>query len=123
MRVLIVDDSRVTRMLVKSILKEYDSSIEVLEVENGEQGVEAYRTQSPDLVFLDITMPVMDGFEALGKITEQDPSAKVVVLTADIQTQAVKRCEDLGALMIMKKLPSKEIIFEFLDSLGFKERT
>lgn len=121
MRVLVVDDSRVARMLVKSILGEYDASIEVLEVENGAQGVETYQKQSPDLVFLDITMPVMDGFEALKIIKEKDPSAKVVMLTADIQVQAVKRCEELGALKVLKKLPSKEIIFGFLDDLGFKE--
>ncbi len=121
MKVLVVDDSRAARMLVRSILREYDPSAEVLEVENGAQALETYRSASPDLVILDITMPVMDGFEALARIREADPDAKVVVLTADIQAQAVKRCEDLGALKVLKKLPKKETVFELLDSLGFKE--
>ena len=65
--------------------------------------LETYKQISPNLVFLDLTMPVMDGFEALGKIKEFDKNAKVVILSADIQKLSVERVLALGAFNFIKK--------------------
>jgi len=117
MSLLIVDDSRAARMLIRSIITEYDSTIPIVEAENGEQALEIYKAEKPVLVFLDLTMPVMDGFEALKKIIEFDSKAVVIVLTADIQEKSVKRCMDSGAYSVMKKLPRKEVIFKTLNEI------
>jgi len=117
MSLLIVDDSRAARMLIRSIISEYNSTIPIIEAENGEQAIELYRQENPELVFLDLTMPVMDGFEALNRIIESDSKAVVIILTADIQEKSVNRCMEAGAYMVMKKLPQKEIIFKTLDEI------
>ncbi len=117
MSLLIVDDSRAARMLIRSIITEYNSTIPILEAENGEQAVEIYSSEKPEVVFLDLTMPVMDGFEALKKIMEIDSKAVVIDLTADIQKKSVNRCMESGAYMVMKKLPRKDIIFKTLNEI------
>ena len=117
MSLLIVDDSRAARMLLRSIINEYNSTIPIIEAENGEQAVEKYKNENPKIVFLDLTMPIMDGFEALKKIIEINGDATVIILTADIQEKSVTRCMDSGAYMVMKKLPQKEVIFKTLGEL------
>lgn len=117
MKLLIVDDSRAARMLIKSILLDYDPSLELSEAENGAVAVDLYEENHPDLVFLDLTMPVMDGYEALEKIKSANPDALVVMLTADIQQKSIDRCMDLGAYRVLKKLPNKEIVYSLIDEI------
>lgn len=114
---LLVDDSRAARMLIKSILTEYNENMELFEGENGVEAVDMFKTYDPDITFLDLTMPVMDGFEALRLIKQEKSDAVVVVLTADIQEKSVKRCMSAGAYMVMKKLPQKKIIFEVINEI------
>ena len=66
-KVLIVDDSKTSRRILKNFLTQFGHEV-VGEAENGEMGVEMYKNLKPDVVTLDITMPVMDGVEALRKI-------------------------------------------------------
>ncbi|MDA3956805.1 response regulator [Oceanispirochaeta sp.] len=117
MKLLIVDDSKAARMLIKSILLDYDSEMELMEASNGEEGVALYLQEQPDIVFLDLTMPIMDGYEALEKILSINPNAQVVVLTADIQVKSVQRCMNLGAYKVVKKLPDKQAVHGLLDEL------
>ena len=79
--VLIVDDSRTSRKILKGVLE--NGGFEVIgEAENGEQGYLKYKELKPDLVTMDITMPVMDGIESLTLIKHENPDAKVVMITA-----------------------------------------
>ena len=117
MKLLIVDDSRAARMLIKSILLDYDAELELSEAENGAIAVELFTEKRPDLVFLDLTMPVLDGYGALEKIIEINPKALVVVLTADIQQKSVDRCMGLGAFRVLKKLPDKKIVYALVDEI------
>ncbi|MBF9014969.1 MULTISPECIES: response regulator [unclassified Oceanispirochaeta] len=117
MKLLIVDDSRAARMLIKSILLDYDAELDLSEAENGAIAVELYTEKRPDLVFLDLTMPVLDGYGALEKIIEINPKALVVVLTADIQKKSVDRCMELGAFRVLKKLPDKKIVYALVDEI------
>ncbi len=110
MKILIVDDSRAARMLISSLIKEYNENIQIIEAENGQIAVELHRSQSPDMTFLDLTMPVMNGFEALEMILKENPQSKVVVLTADFQQKAIDRCQELGAYKVIRKLPDKDAI-------------
>ncbi|MEK7359819.1 MAG: response regulator, partial [Planctomycetota bacterium] len=83
---------------------------------------EQFKTVAPDVVFLDLTMPVMTGFQALDEIMKIDKSAAVIVVTADIQKKTMDRVLEAGALLVISKPPSQEEIRSALEKAGkFKE--
>ena len=94
--VLIVDDAAFMRLNLKNIIKDMDLEI-VGEAENGKEGIKKYNELKPDLVTMDITMPVMDGIEALKKIIETDSEAKIVVCSAMGQQNMVVQAVEAGA--------------------------
>jgi CheY-like chemotaxis protein len=91
MKVLVIDDSLLARRSVINVYKEAEPGTEFIEAENGAVGVERYKEHAPDLVFLDLTMPVMDGYEALEQLMQINPDARVVIISADIQPKAKER--------------------------------
>jgi two-component system cell cycle response regulator len=96
MKILSVDDSRTIRMIVGRSLREYDCVIS--EAANGEEGLAAIAADKPDLIILDITMPVMDGITMLTKLRET-PAGKdipVVMLTAESGRENVENIAKLG---------------------------
>ncbi len=80
-KILIVDDSRLVRMTVRNILRRAEGFEVVGEAENGREGVDMAKELSPDVVTLDMEMPVMDGIECLRRLRIVSP-AKVVVLSS-----------------------------------------
>jgi two-component system sensor histidine kinase EvgS len=101
--VLIVDDVDYNRYLLKEFLK--NSKIKILEAMNGKQAVELAQTNTPDLILMDIRMPVMDGFEAT-KILKNDPntsSIKIVALTASLLEEEIKRIKLTGFDHFLRK--------------------
>jgi DNA-binding NarL/FixJ family response regulator len=82
MKLLLVEDSSRMRGIMKTMLVAHVPTIDVwLECENGEEAVEAYRTQKPDWVLMDIKLPVRDGLQATRDIMAMDPAAKVIIVT------------------------------------------
>jgi two-component system chemotaxis response regulator CheY len=79
-KILVVDDAAFMRLRATNLLVE--AGYEVVEAENGRVAVEAYLRERPDCVLMDITMPEMDGLEALAEIRQKDPHARVAMLTA-----------------------------------------
>lgn len=79
--ILITDDAMFMRMLLGGTLKKLGHTI-VAEASNGLEAVEMYKRHKPDLVTMDITMPEIDGIEALKRIMEVDPNAKVIMVSA-----------------------------------------
>ena len=94
--ILICDDAAFMRMMIKDILTKNGYTV-AGEAENGVKAVEKYNEVKPDLVLMDITMPEMDGIEALRKIKEQDPSAVVVMCSAMGQQAMVIESIQSGA--------------------------
>lgn len=119
MKILVADDSKLARLSLIKTLKEFEPAAEFFEAENGAIAVEHYQALSPSVVFLDLTMPVMDGYEALEKIIGFDPKAQVVVVTADIQTQAQVQVMALGAKMVIPKPISSDKMAATLQQLVF----
>ncbi len=95
-RVLIVDDMMFMRASLKKILEAMECEV-VGEAENGEQAVEMYKRFLPDITTMDITMPVMDGLEALAEIKKINPDAKVIIVSAMGQEKNVMKAIQLGA--------------------------
>ena len=112
-KILIVDDSPVARAIIKKCLPK-DRDFELTEANNGQEGIQKFKEVRPDLTFLDLTMPVMDGFDALRVIKEEDNQAVVMVLSSDIQNKTVEKVVTLGADMVIPKPPSAESIQEAL---------
>ena len=79
--ILICDDAAFMRMMIKDILTKNGYNV-AGEAENGAKAVEKYAELKPDLVLMDITMPEMDGIQALKKIKESDPGATVIMCSA-----------------------------------------
>jgi len=101
-RILIVDDSGMQRQILRSLLKE-EGYVVAGEAEDGEEGVEAYKSLKPDVVTLDITMPRKDGLQALKEIMEFDPSAKVIMITAVGQESKIIEALKTGAGKFLTK--------------------
>lgn len=108
-KIMIIDDSLVARMSLKACIPK-DAGHEIKEGNDGSVAIELYPTFKPDVTFMDLTMPGVDGMAALAEIRRIDPSAKVIILTADIQTRTIERVMELGAFGLLKKPPVKEAV-------------
>jgi two-component system chemotaxis response regulator CheY len=95
-RILIADDLSFIRMLQKEMLTEGGFEI-VGEAANGREAVEKYRALAPDVVILDITMPEMNGLEAMQKILAVDPGARVLICSAIGQQAMIVEAIKAGA--------------------------
>jgi two-component system chemotaxis response regulator CheY len=117
-KILIVDDAAFMRMMVKDNLKKSGFS-EFAEAGNGDEAIEQYQKESPDLVLLDITMPVKDGISALQEIREKDPDAKVVMCSAMGQESMVIEAIKLGALdFIVKPFKPERLLQTVKNIIG-----
>lgn len=106
---LIVDDSRMSRMMMRGILEKAGLKV-VAEAANGAEGLEAFKKYKPAVVTLDITMPVMDGLEALEEILKVDAEAKVIMVTAAGQQDKLIKALKIGAKRFINKPFNEEEI-------------
>lgn len=114
--VLVVDDSALIRKMLIKLLNENGYQV-VGEATNGEEGVELYKELEPDIVTLDITMPVMDGVTALKKIKEYDPEAMVAMISAAGQKDKLMDALREGAeLFFTKPFNAQEVISSLRSS-------
>ena len=108
--ILICDDAAFMRMMIKDILTKNGYNI-AGEAENGQKAVEKYAELKPDLVLMDITMPEMDGIEALKRINAADPSASVIMCSAMGQQAMVIESIQSGAKdFIVKPFQADRVI-------------
>jgi len=120
-RVLIVDDMQAMRAVANTLVTSLGAEV-VGEAENGEQGLELFRSEKPDLVLLDIEMPVKDGISTLKAILAEEPSANIVMLTSVDNMAVVEDCIFSGARDYIRKDISPDVMKERLqkelDKLG-----
>lgn len=100
--VLLCDDSRALRMLAAGQLEEAGFEV-VGEAGNGLQALERYQALRPDLVLLDLVMPECDGRQALARILEHDPQARVVILSSLGAQSDIEECLRIGARSYLQK--------------------
>lgn len=100
--ILIVDDSRTSRRILRGILESDGHSI-VGEAKDGREGFELYGELKPDVVTMDITMPVMSGVESLKKIMEQNSDARVIMVSAAGQQHNMIEAVQNGAFEFIAK--------------------
>lgn len=114
--VLVCDDAAFMRMMIKDILIKYGYNT-IGEAENGRKAVAKYKELSPDLVLMDITMPEMDGIEALKEIMRIDANAKVVMCFVMGEQAMTKKSAQLGAKGFIKKPYHPEDVMETLKKV------
>ncbi|MCX8032148.1 MAG: response regulator [Thermoleophilia bacterium] len=116
-RVLIVDDSAFSRKILRSIIE--PEGHEVIEASDGMSAIEQYYLHKPQVVFLDLIMSGMRGIEVLSRLRELDPSARIIIATADIQKSSVQVTREAGAAGFVTKPFQRESVLRALhDQLG-----
>jgi CheY-like chemotaxis protein len=118
MKYLVIDDSKMARrMTIKSLEKIYSDDFEVIQASDGQEGLELYKLNKPDICLMDLTMPIMNGYEATEAICNFDNDANIVVVSADIQENAIKKAQDAGAIGFIKKPVDSESLRSMLAGL------
>ena len=115
-RILIVDDSTIMRRNIKTVLTEAGHSI-IAEASNGKEAFMEYEKHMPDLVTMDITMPIMNGIEAVKKITCRFPQAKIVMISALDQRNMVFEALENGAKHYIIKPIAPDNVLAVLDTV------
>lgn len=115
-RILIVDDSRTSRKILRGILENAGYEI-VAEATNGQEGYDKYVELKPDVVTMDVTMPVLDGIEALKKIVGDYPDAKVVMVTAAGQKTKLVEAVQNGAKEFVTKPFDPELLKVIIEKV------
>ena len=115
-RVLLADDEAHVRLFIKSVIGTLGFQV-VGEAANGQQAVEQFEKLSPDLVLLDINMPVMDGITALKELRKRSESVAIIMLTSLASVEVVEQCLEAGANYHMRKdLPVSELKEEIQET-------
>ena len=115
-RVLIADDTQFMRANLKIILERNNMQV-IGEAENGIKVVKMYEELKPDVVTMDITMPGMDGIEAVRQIRKDHPDAKIVMVTALGQEMFVREAVVAGAKNFIVKPFKEDKIVEILNKV------
>jgi two-component system chemotaxis response regulator CheY len=118
--IMVVDDAAFMRLMIRNILEEAGHTV-VCEAENGLEAVDKYKQFHPDLVTLDITMPVMEGLEALRQIRKYDPFAVVIMCSAMGQKPMVIDAIKMGAKdFIVKPVQQDRVLEAVSKALGLE---
>jgi two-component system chemotaxis response regulator CheY len=113
--VLIADDSEFMRNLLREILEEDHEIVD--EVENGVEAVEVFKKEQPDLVMMDIVMPIRDGIEATDEIKNKAPNASVIMCTSVGQEEKMKEAVKAGADGYITKPFQKPSVMEAIQDV------
>ena len=114
-KILISDDSILARKQLKDAILAYGTPT-FIETSNGQDAIDKYKTEKPDLVFLDIVMPVKDGNAAIREIREFDPTAEIIIVSS-VGTQAqLKAAIEAGAKDFIQKPLNKNLIASIISS-------
>lgn len=100
--ILVVDDSEFMRRVVSSLLKKCGFR-QIIEAENAIEAIRLYNKYKPRLIILDLKMPKIDGFHVLKEVKKIDPTAKILILTADAQESTIQMAKNNGAYACLAK--------------------
>lgn len=119
--VLVVDDHALLRTGVANIINQEPDLRVVAEAGNGVEALEAFERHRPDVTLLDLRMPMMEGVEAIRRIRDRDPRARVIVLTTYDTDEEISRALKAGAkAYVLKDIPADELVRCIRDVLAGK---
>jgi two-component system, chemotaxis family, chemotaxis protein CheY len=115
-KILIVDDSSVSRMVIKSRIQALEPTWDVMEASNGDEAILAVQGNNPDYITMDVNMPGMNGFSTVEQIRTFNTVSKIILLTANIQDSSREKAKNLNIHFIAKPvtpLAIKEAVLYF----------
>jgi two-component system, chemotaxis family, chemotaxis protein CheY len=115
-RILVVDDAKFMRMTLTAILQK-GNHVVVGEAENGNEAIQLFKSLKPDLVTMDITMPEMNGLEALRQIKQGNPNAKIIMCSAMGQQKMVVEAIEAGAKDFIVKPFEESRVLEAINKV------
>src|SRR5215472_14806663 len=107
-KVLVVDDSGLSRRTLRRLLE--SEGLSVIDAQDGITAIELYFLEKPDAVFLDLTMQGMGGLDVLTKLREMDPTVRVIIASADIQSTTRELVREFGAKAFINKPFASEVV-------------
>lgn len=120
-KILVVDDAAFMRNMIKGVFASMSGFSVIGEASNGVEAIEKYKELKPDLVTMDIVMPLKSGIEAAREITSADPEARIIMCSALGQESLVMEAIDAGAMDFIVKPFKAEKILEVVNRvLGIK---
>ncbi len=121
MKILIADDFAEFRNYFRSLLEEKVETVEIIEAENGREAIEAAETFQPDFIFMDITMPELNGIEAARVIHQAMPDCKIIILTVHMERTLVEMAFQAGASGYLIKNSADEELSSVMDAIRRNE--
>jgi CheY-like chemotaxis protein len=110
-KILIVDDNKINMLLTKTLILNKVPNCIIYEAKNGQEAVNITFEKSPDIIFMDIQMPVMNGYESTNEIRKTNPNTIIIAITAGIITGEKEKCLEAGMNDFIIK-PVNKILFE-----------
>ncbi len=107
-KVMIVEDNKVNMLLTKTLVKKQFPKATIVEAENGEVAILTYKENQPDLILMDIQMPIMNGYQSAEKILEINPSVRIIALTAGVFKGEKEKCIEIGMVDFLVKPLDKD---------------
>lgn len=115
-KILIVDDSKTSRKFLRGMLEEAHHEV-IAEAVNGKEGVEKFKAFRPDIVTMDITMPILGGIDAVSEIIQEDPDARIIMVTAAGQRTNVVEALKRGAADFIQKPFESSVIISVIEKV------
>jgi signal transduction histidine kinase/ActR/RegA family two-component response regulator len=119
--ILVVEDNSMNQMVIKMITKKWLNTT-VIYANNGQEGLDAFKTNAIDVVLMDLQMPVMDGYEATiairnGEVGQENANIPIIALTADVMESTKLRVVEIGMNHYLTKPINKETLFQVIKNL------
>lgn len=118
-KITICDDSRLAQRQLSQVIKSWQAEVSL--VDSGEKAIQAIHDGKAQLLFLDLNMPGLDGYQVLERIRADDLPTIVIVVSGDIQKKALQRVTELGALAFIAKPVSHDKLLQIIDKFGLFE--
>ena len=116
-KVMVVDDHPLVRHGIKTVFEAYGDILLVAEAENGKEAIEMYEKYRPDIVLMDMIMPILDGAEATSRLIKKWPDVKIIALTSFDDKDLIKKSLKAGAISyILKNITGAKLIKTIKDA-------
>ncbi|RYM02932.1 response regulator [Sporolactobacillus sp. THM7-7] len=114
-KILIVDDSKFAQKVTASLIERSLDDVRFDFASDGEEGVNKFRSGHPDFLIVDLLMPKLRGQDLIKKVKEMDRQAKIIVVSADVQTRVEDEVSKMGVLSFINKPLNEEKVKEIAD--------